>query len=69
MIFKGLFDFKNQKINDQKFSALRVGWLSNMNGEYNIEKEFGTVEESKKIEVGKFEGKVFRTNKEWFPNN
>ena len=27
------------------------------------------IENQDNIEVGKFEGKVFRTNKEWFPNN
>ena len=50
--------FKNQKINDQKFSALRVGWLSNMNGEYNIEKEILEICEIKLRELEKINIKV-----------
>ena len=31
--------FKNQIISDKEFSAFKIGWLSNMNGKYNIEKD------------------------------
>ena len=50
--------FKNQKINDQKFSAFRVGWLSNMNGEYNVEKEILEICEKKLRELEKINIKV-----------
>ena len=50
--------FKNQKINDKKFSAFRVGWLSNMNGEYNVEKEILEICEKKLRELEKINIKV-----------
>ena len=31
--------FKNQNISDKEFSSFKIGWLSNMNGDYNIEKD------------------------------
>ena len=50
--------FKNQKISDKEFSAFRVGWLSNMNGEYNIEKEILEICENKLKELEKINIKV-----------
>ena len=50
--------FKNQKISDKEFSAFRVGWLSNMNGEYNIEKEILDICENKLKELEKINIKV-----------
>ena len=45
--------FKNQNISDKEFSAFRIGWLSNMNGEYNIEKEILEICENKLRELEK----------------
>ena len=50
--------FKNQKISDKEFSAFKVGWLSNMNGEYNIEKEILDICENKLKELEKINIKV-----------
>ena len=50
--------FKNQKISDKEFSKFRVGWLSNMNGEYNIEKEILEICENKLRELEKINIKV-----------
>ena len=50
--------FKNQKISDKEFSAFRVGWLSNMNGEYNVEKEILEICEKKLRELEKINIKV-----------
>ncbi len=50
--------FKNQKISDKEFSTFRVGWLSNMNGEYNIEKEILEICENKLKELEKINIKV-----------
>ena len=50
--------FKNQKISDKEFSAFRVGWLSNMNGKYNIEKEILDICENKLKELEKINIKV-----------
>ena len=45
--------FKNQNISDKEFSAFSIGWLSNMNGEYNIEKEILEICENKLRELEK----------------
>ena len=50
--------FKNQNISDKEFSAFRIGWLSNMNGEYNIEKEILEICENKLRELEKINIKV-----------
>ena len=50
--------FKNQNISDKEFSAFRIGWLSNMNGEYNIEKEILEICENKLRELEKMNIKV-----------
>ncbi len=50
--------FKNQNISDKEFSAFRIGWLSNMNGEYNIEKEILEICENKLRELEKIKIKV-----------
>ena len=50
--------FKNQIISDKEFSAFKIGWLSNMNGEYNIEKEILDICEIKLRELEKINIKV-----------
>ena len=50
--------FKNQIISDKEFSAFKIGWLSNMNGEYNIEKEILDICEIKLGELEKINIKV-----------
>ncbi|MDC3114411.1 amidase family protein [Candidatus Pelagibacter sp.] len=50
--------FKNQNISDKEFSAFSIGWLSNMNGEYNIEKEILEICENKLRELEKMNIKV-----------
>ncbi len=50
--------FKDQNISDKEFSALRIGWLSDMNGEYNIEKEIIEICENKLRELEKIKIKV-----------
>ncbi len=50
--------FKNQNISDKEFSAFRIGWLSNMNGEYNIEKEILEICENKLRELEKINIRV-----------
>ena len=50
--------FKNQIISDKEFSAFKIGWLSNMNGEYNIEKEILDICEIKLRKLEKINIKV-----------
>ena len=50
--------FKSQNISDKEFSTFRIGWLSNMNGEYNIEKEILEICENKLRELEKINIKV-----------
>ena len=50
--------FKNQIISDKEFSVFKIGWLSNMNGEYNIEKEILDICEIKLRELEKINIKV-----------
>ena len=50
--------FKNQIISDKEFSAFKIGWLSNMNGEYNIEKDILDICEIKLRELEKINIKV-----------
>ena len=39
--------FGNQNISEKEFSAFKIGWLSNMNGKYNIEKDILEICEEK----------------------
>ncbi len=39
--------FQNQNLSDKDFSSLKIGWLSNMNGKYNIENNILEVCENK----------------------
>ena len=50
--------FKNQIISDKEFSTFKIGWLSNMNGEYNIEKEILDICEIKLRKLEKINIKV-----------
>ena len=50
--------FKNQNISDKEFSAFKIGWLSNMNGNYNIEKDILTICENKLKDLEKINIKV-----------
>ena len=50
--------FKNQIISDKEFSAFKIGWLSNMNGNYNIEKDILTICENKLKDLEKINIKV-----------
>ena len=50
--------FKNQIISDKEFSAFKIGWLSNMNGEYTIEKDILDICEIKLRELEKINIKV-----------
>ena len=50
--------FKNQNISDKEFSAFKIGWLSNMNGNYNIEKDILRICEKKLRDLEKINIKV-----------
>ena len=50
--------FKNQIISDKEFSAFKIGWLSNMNGKYNIEKDILDICKIKLRELEKINIKV-----------
>ena len=50
--------FKNQNISDKEFSAFKIGWLSNMNGNYNIEKDILRICENKLRDLEKINIKV-----------
>ena len=50
--------FKNQNISDKEFSAFKIGWLSNMNGNYNIEKDILTICENKLKDLEKINIKI-----------
>ena len=50
--------FKNQNISDKEFSAFKIGWLSNMNGNYNIEKDIITICENKLKDLEKINIKI-----------
>ena len=50
--------FKNQNINEKKFSNFKIGWLSNMNGEYNIGKDILEICEKKLKDLEKLNVKI-----------
>ena len=50
--------FGNKNISEKEFSAFKIGWLSNMNGEYNIEKDILDICEIKLRELEKINIKV-----------
>ena len=50
--------FGNKNISEKEFSALKIGWLSNMNGNYNIEKDILTICENKMKDLEKINIKV-----------
>ena len=50
--------FKNQNISDKEFSSFKIGWLSNMNGDYNIEKDILEICENKLKDLEKINIKV-----------
>ena len=50
--------FKNQNISEKEFSAFKIGWLSNINDNYNIEKDILEICENKLRELEKMNIKV-----------
>jgi len=50
--------FKDQNINEKKFSAFKIGWLSNMNGYYNIDNNIIEICENKLKDLEKLNIKV-----------
>ena len=50
--------FGNKNISEKEFSAFKIGWLSNMNGNYNIEKDILTICENKMKDLEKINIKV-----------
>ena len=50
--------FKNQNITGKKFSSFKIGWLSNMNGDYNIDKDILEICEKKLKDLEKLNVKV-----------
>ena len=54
--------FKSQKISEKDFSSFKIGWLSNMNGNYNIEKDILEICENKLKDLEKMNLKVENLN-------
>ena len=50
--------FKSQNISEKDFSSFKIGWLSNMNGNYNIEKDILEICENKLKDLEKINLKV-----------
>ena len=50
--------FKSQNINEKEFSSFKIGWLSNMNESYNIEKNILEICENKLKDLEKINLKV-----------
>ena len=50
--------FKDQNINEKQFSAFKIGWLSNMNGYYNIDNGIIEICENKLKDLEKLNIKV-----------
>ena len=50
--------FKDQNINEKQFSAFKIGWLSNMNGYYNIDNGIIKICENKLKDLEKLNIKV-----------
>ena len=50
--------FKSQNISEKDFSSFKIGWLSNMNGNYNIEKDILEICENKLKDLEKMNLKV-----------
>ena len=54
--------FKSQNISEKDFSSFKIGWLSNMNGNYNIEKDILEICENKLKDLEKMNLKVENLN-------
>ena len=54
--------FKSQNISEKDFSSFKIGWLSNMNGNYNIEKDILEICENKLKDLEKINLKVENLN-------
>ena len=50
--------FKKQKISEKEFSSFKIGWLSNMNGDYIVEKDILEICEAKLKDLEKINLKV-----------
>ena len=50
--------FKKQKISDKEFSSFKIGWLSNMNGDYIVEKDILEICEAKLKDLEKINLKI-----------
>ncbi len=50
--------FKKQKISEKEFSSFKIGWLSNMNGDYIVEKDILEICETKLKDLEKINLKV-----------
>ena len=50
--------FKKQKISEKEFSSFKIGWLSNMNGDYIVEKDILEICEAKLKDLEKINLKI-----------
>ena len=50
--------FKKQKISENEFSSFKIGWLSNMNGDYIVEKDILEICEAKLKDLEKINLKI-----------
>ena len=50
--------FKNQNISEKEFSSFKIGWLSNMNGDYIVEKDILEICETKLKDLEKINLRV-----------